>query len=189
MIRDDVSVNSSIDGDLQDFLKNKGLLDHNISKHLDNSSDGDDNQNLSYSKLSSISHSSFDEADLFISNCRKINKLLQTHGHVPVELMNSDINFDSQTISVYIIDSWAGSILSGISELLEHCERNNDITKDASFSAWKDGLATDALHSAISDLQYKLLDMEKKDKSHRLKIIELGNIHFFFFFKPLVISH
>ena len=192
---DDLSIGSSIDGDLNDFLHTQGILSrptnsneeemkpmtgeelgtddieskvdieiHEESLFLDNSISNDEGTSIS----------GIDTADVLLSSCKKVDALLSRHGHFPVQLTSSDINNSNQTISVFLVDSWASTILQALLEITERQSVQSNVMKDANISAWKEEISKDGMQSRIRDLQQKLADLERKENSSQLKVHDLS---------------
>ena len=192
---DDLSIGSSIDGDLNDFLQTQGILSGKTSSYeetkitrgselrtdrdLGNEVDIEIHEESlfldnSVSNEEGTSISGIDTADVLLSSCKKVNALLNRYGHFPVQLTSSDINNSNQTISVFLVDSWASTILPALLEITERQSVQNNVMKDVNISAWKEEISKDSMQNKIRDLRQKLTDLERKDDSSQLKIHELS---------------
>ena len=112
---DDLSIGSSIDGDLNDFLQTQGILEsyestyrkEETSMTVDGTGQGqgtgkstiqvemnEDSLFLdnSLSNDEGTSISGIDTADVLLSSCKKVNAVLNRNGHFPVQFTSSDIN-------------------------------------------------------------------------------------------------
>ena len=164
---DDLSVESSIDGDLNDFLRNQGIF-KDLSQNIDDTNflDGSFDQNIS----------KIDSFENLLSSCSKINTILNENGYYPVQFSSSDIDISNQSISVFLVDSWATSLLPGILEICERQSKFNNAVKGANISALKDEISIESLQKKISDLQQKSIDNEKNNQSIIQKNLLLGKL-------------
>jgi hypothetical protein len=81
------------------------------------------------------SNSNINPCDLYIPACMKINKILHSHGLTAIPLSSGDIDLESRSVSVYILDAWAESILSSVEEVLERQKKQADVAKSVAYSA------------------------------------------------------
>jgi hypothetical protein len=178
MIGDD-SAESSIDGEIAALLQSEGILSKSTPALVppkpkkagefdmdrsDDFEDGDEDDGNSQYLFNSSEMKELDSVDFLLPACLKLNKILTTRGYSPLHLTTSDVNIELRSISVFVIDSWAESLFSGVTELLERSNEQSSAVKDASITAWKNGMTQDVLESRITDLQHKLLDSENRER-------------------------
>jgi len=80
------------------------------------------------------------------------------------------VNMELRTVSVFVIDTWAESVYTSVTELIERSGEQSSKMKDASISAWQDGMTQDVLKARISDLQAKLFDAENRERKMNVKL-------------------
>jgi hypothetical protein len=113
--------------------------------------------------------------EMLLPSALKLNRLMHEAGHTPVHLTTSDVNLELRSMSVFVLDSWAESLFVGVTELMERAGDERSAIKDASISAWQDGMTRDVLQSRITDLQTKLLDSEKRERTLKQQSIISGD--------------
>lgn len=80
-----------------------------------------------------------------------------------------------RTISVFVVDAWADSILSISTEILEQNKFREYAVHAASMSASREVVSNAALEDRVNDLQSKLFDCERKLKSSEANRDNLGD--------------
>lgn len=167
-MNDDASLESSIDGELTEFLKTQGLLQ---PEHVVDSAD--ESFSLAFDRFT-VEQGSF---EVLLPNYLRLNSLLHENGVYPMQFTACDVNSSTEDISISItlLDSWAASLLPAISEMIERLNSHNFLMRDVSISAWKGEVSKEALESRVRELQTKLLESEKKgreasSKAHHLAI-------------------
>ena len=107
-------------------------------------------------------HTSKDICDIFLPSCIKVNSILTQRGMTPLMLSSADIDMEKRSVSVFVLDAWAESIVSALEEILERVDLQNTATSEASFSSHSADASREALHKHIRDLQKKLEIAERK---------------------------
>ena len=190
---DGISVGSSIDGELNEFLETQGIFrrketsDKSLEKrrvagdvgNVSNSG-GVDHHNMDEESLfldhSATEHSisGIDTTEILLSNCSRVNTIFNQSGFFPVTFTSSDINNSTQTISVFLVDSWAASFLPCLLEIMERNSEQSSIVKDANISAWKEEVSKEAVQNRVTELQQKLSDVERRERIATMKARDLG---------------
>ncbi len=83
-------------------------------------------------------------------------------------------NFCYSSISVFVVESWAETILSSVLELSERLNNQKNAAKDASVMKRMGEVSKDTLQSKIKELQVKLLETEKREKILESKLSVVG---------------
>ena len=167
-MNDDASLESSIDGELTEFLKTQGLLQ---PEHVVDSAD--ESFSLAFDRFT-VEQGSF---EAFLPNYLRLNSLLHENGVFPMQFTACDVNSSTEDISIPItlLDSWAASLLPAISEMIERLNSHNFLMRDVSISAWKGEVSKEALEARVRELQTKLLESEKKGRQASSKAHDLGS--------------
>ena len=178
------STDSSIDGDLEDLLRRHGVSTNPIlpvSSNFKSRGRADQNRDLSDDEYgeeefdedealtSGLMDGSFNleglnSIDMLLPACLKLNQIMSAQGYSPLQLTTSDVNLDLKSISVFVVDSWAESLFTGVTEMIDRVGVGQSAAKDASISAWKNDMTNEVLETRISDLQLRLLESEKRER-------------------------
>jgi hypothetical protein len=180
---------SSIDGSLEDFLQREGIKgfeapgasalpytrgeDVSFSSRSSVLSDADVNTSFQSNYSAGGGFDALDLVELLLPATARVSKVLQDIGHSPVHITKHDID-SSKKMSVYVIDAWAQSVLSCLTEMKERVEKHSSAVKSASLSQRKNEVSNDVLESRVKDLQEKLLDAERKLKASDMKVAQLS---------------
>ena len=167
-MNDDASLESSIDGELTEFLKTQGLLQ---VEHVVDSAD--ESFSVAFDRFSA-EQGSF---EALLPNYLRLHSLLNENGVFPMQFTASDMNSSTEDLSIPVplLDSWAASLLPAISEMVERLNSHNFLLRDVSISAWKGEVSKEALEARVRELQAKLLESEKKGRQASSKAHDLGN--------------
>jgi len=166
------SVDSSIDGQLADFYTTYGIdgNDTNVPITLDDAiSEIGDTGNGYFEEPSG----QFDAGDLLMPACGKINKLLTRSGYKLETISPEHIDMENRSVSIFVVDTWADSLYIAVSELMDRQKNVEVAMSESNTSFHKEALSSDVLMNRVTDLQTKLLDVEKKEKlaSHQNNIL------------------
>ncbi len=90
------------------------------------------------------------------------------------------LNYFYSSISIFVIESWASRILNSIEELGDRLNNQKNAVKDAVMSKRLGEVNKDKLSEKIRELQNKLADSEKREKSMESKLKILGKTWIYF---------
>jgi len=163
---------SSIDGDLEEFLRKNGIsgldipnVDHqNLSfgsaggeeDDLDAEDDRTSFANLSRGLSESIKH--------LIPSVHKVTEMLEEQGFDALKLQASDVDA-SKKLSVFVVDEWANAVLLCIEEMQTRLDAHHHAVKTVSATSKRVEVSHDALETRVRILQDKLLEAERKVKA------------------------
>lgn len=100
--------------------------------------------------------------DIFLPSCIKINTMLAERGMLPLSLSSTDIDADKRTMSVFVLDAWAESVVTSLEEVFQMGDRHRLAVQDTSFSSHTAEASREAMEKHIRDLQIKLETAERK---------------------------
>jgi len=186
---------SSIDGDLEEFLRQNGIdslkipptLSSSFSKGGDNTGMmmksfggtevfGDESSDISpYDNMEQYNHELIEATDainLSLPAVYKVSQLLSDNGFDVVAMTPGDID-SSKKVSVYVMDQWAASILSCMEEMSVRLETHHTAVKNASLVNRKVEVSHEALETRVRVLQDKLLEAERKVKASDAKVLRM----------------
>jgi myosin heavy subunit len=114
------------------------------------------------------------DLSLMIPSCLKLNKILADAGYSPIELSSNDLDFNKRTISVFIIDTWAQSLISCVSELLSHQSATRTSIDVLSHDLGRSGASHHALEASITSLKESLEGSERRERlaAQKLESVE-----------------
>lgn len=112
--------------------------------------------------------------ELYIPSCLKINSLLATKGLNPMQFSENDINSDNKTMSVFVVDSWAQSVLNELDVIFDRLDHTANTVLESSFSNKLNDSSREAIDAHIRDLQKKLAQAENKLNSKSNENSSLG---------------
>jgi hypothetical protein len=159
-------------------------------------------ESLDNSNVSTFSHFSHIKEDL-TPTCNKISSYLNDFGYTTVQLIPTDVNAESKlvfynistvisftdlfhsSISIFVLESWASRILTSIEELGDRLNNQKNAVKDAAVSKRLGEMTKDTLSTKIRELQNKLADTEKREKSLESKLKILGTFLSPLSFRPI----
>lgn len=101
------------------------------------------------------------------------SNILNEHGFTPLQFSPNDINMNEKSISVFVVDVWAESILPGISEIFERLYNQQSLLQDVNMNSRKSEASYAALQTRVSDLQSKLYQVEKREEKALRRVKEL----------------
>lgn len=181
---------SSIDGDLEDFLRQNGIDSWNIPS-IANSNDKfgmqegvvyGDSDEVDPSELSSYHNiakhaGSSEGAPIIMPSAHKVMQMLDENGFESYRLNAGDISSDHK-ISVFVVDNWASTIVQCLEEMTVRLDAQNQAVKDVSLTTRQAEVSHEALETRVRVLQDKLLEAERKVKASEAKAnrIEEENI-------------
>mmetsp|Transcript_9391 Transcript_9391/g.14152 ORF Transcript_9391/g.14152 Transcript_9391/m.14152 type:complete len:824 (+) Transcript_9391:73-2544(+) len=119
-------------------------------------------------QFSSARDSKEDFAALLIPACVKVNSTLTQYGYSVIDLTASDIDVQRRSMSVFIVDAWAESVLGCIQELIEKQHTSQEIIQDASSSRGFSDAANEVLESRFRTLESRYESCIRKEKETRL---------------------
>ena len=90
-----------------------------------------------------------------------------------IRLRVQDIDKQNKSISIYVLDAWAGSILSASSELTERLSTSKSSVKSISQSSNQNDIELKSLNRYIETVEGKLSDEQKKNSKLIAKIQDL----------------
>jgi hypothetical protein len=181
---------SSIDGSLDDgldhsknsiFATYSTMIEKREYFHSDAPQETDLNRPLSpevISRSTKIPYSSSkkqnDDLTLLIPSCVQLNKILSDAGFTAIELSLSDLDLNQRTISVFIVDTWAQSLINCVSELLTHQSMTRTSMNALSADAGRSGASHYALEASITALKEALEGSERREKlaAQKLESVE-----------------
>lgn len=99
---------------------------------------------------------------IFLPSCMKINSMLSERGLIPLELTGSDIDMDARSMSVFVLDGWAESIVSCLEEVFQRQDKQRSTVLETSFSSRAAETSREAMEKHMRDLQMKLDITERK---------------------------
>ena len=76
-----------------------------------------------------------DLIETYLPACARLNNLLYDRGFAPISLTSNDVEPQSKTISAYILDAWAESVLTALEELLEREQTRSSTAVEVSYTA------------------------------------------------------
>lgn len=158
---------SSIDGDINEFLRGHGVK-------LDESSVVEDDQNGGQDTAvvapTSLRNSRFP----VISSCLSLHKTLANEGIDSIQLRESDINDEFMSISVYVLDAWVGSVSNGVTELVDKLKYYRAAANESAENAARhENVDIKALRRHSETLEIKLVEEEKKTSKLSSLVYEL----------------
>lgn len=114
------------------------------------------------------------DLSLLIPSCLKLNKILSEAGFSPIELSSSDLDFNKRTISVFIVDTWAQSLMSCVSELLTHQSVTRTSIDALSQDLGRSGVSHHALEASITSLKESLEGSQRRERlaAQKLESVE-----------------
>jgi len=184
---------SSIDGDLEEFLRQNGIDSLKIPTALSSSFSKGDNTGMMKSfgetevfgdESSDISPydnmerynrelvEATDAINLSLPAVYKVSQVLSENGYDVVAMTPGDID-SSKRVSVYVMDQWAASILSYMEEMSVRLETHHTAVKNASLVNRKVEVSHEALETRVRVLQDKLLEAERKVKASDAKALRM----------------
>ena len=193
-MEDELSPNSSLDGQLQDFLITNGIFKtggggKSVAKYVDDDENGgfddvydeeenEDEDEGDYEEVNvqlqtTSSSLVVDTVELLLPSCVKVSRILSERGYEALQLTKGDINMSTRSISVFVVDSWAESILVGMSELTERLSSQQAAVKDSAMSVRKREVTHEALEGRVRELQEKLFESERKGKLSEARVKRL----------------
>ena len=125
-------------------------------------------------QFSSARDSKEDFAALLIPACVKVNSTLTQYGYSVIDLTASDIDVQRRSMSVFIVDAWAESVLGCIQELIEKQHTSQEIIQDASSSRGFSDAANEVLESRFRTLESRYESCIRKEKETRLMFESKG---------------
>ena len=146
--------------------------DYDLTKQSEVMDEGDVNADNS---INSSILSSENEIHYFPS-CKKLNKILIDSGYAPLEMSSSDIDFQNKSISIFIVDAWAESMLTSISEMFEREMSQRSFTSNASIYACRRDTGQETLVMELNDAKLKLKSALKLNKDLERRISSAGTI-------------
>lgn len=156
----DDSDDSSLDGGLQDFLRQHGIGEFDVSTAGTSLQIGDDFE-LHTTETSRVGVAV--GLQHLVPSVHKVTQMLHSQGFDPLHWSETDVDA-SQKVSVFVVDGWASSILSCLEELTVRLDTQQSAVKDASLSSRKTEVSTAALETRVQILQDKLLEADRKLK-------------------------
>lgn len=116
-----------------------------------------------------VSASEAQEALPALSQCAALNKLLLRQGYSPFVFKRSDVDADSMTVAVDLVDAWARSLIPAFEELVARAKQHTDVITDMSLQMT--GLETE--RASMEALQSRLRRLQEDvDKAERAKEAE-----------------
>jgi hypothetical protein len=114
------------------------------------------------------------DLSVLIPSCVKLNKILADAGFSPIELTSSDLDFNKRTISVFIVDTWAQSLISCVSELLTHQSATRTSIDALSHDLGRSGASHHALEASITSLKESLEGSQRRERlaAQKLESVE-----------------
>lgn len=122
--------------------------------------------------MDETANSSSDAVELLLPSFVQLNKLLNENGCLTLAVSSSDIDVNSRTISVFVVDSWSETTLDFIGELLEQRTNNQKETVNASIEKQKNDLSVSNLDVQIHHLKTKLESAHQNEKNMKMKAIQ-----------------
>jgi len=172
---------SSIDGDLEEFLRKNGIsgleipfVDQNQSFDSAGAAQEDDEDertsfaNLSRGLSESIKH--------LIPSVHKVTEMLEEQGFDALKLQASDVD-SSKKMSVFVVDEWANAVLLCIEEMQTRLDTHHHAVKTVSATSKRVEVSHDALETRVCILQEKLLEAERKVKASDARANKLEEQH------------
>jgi hypothetical protein len=105
-----------------------------------------------------------DDLSLLIPSCVQLNKILSDAGFSPIELSHSDLDLNKRTISVFVIDTWAQSLIHCVSELLTQQSMTRTSINALSADVGRSGASHYALEASITTLKEALEGSQRREK-------------------------
>ena len=174
---------SSIDGDLEEFLRQNGIASIAIpatatkregvprvhgDADVEDESDQSTWENIEkYSRLES-----FDSIKLSLPSVFKVTQLLSDNGYEFMGMTAGDID-TSKRVSVYVVDEWATSVLRCVEEMTVRLDSHHTAVQNVALTSRRVEVSHEALETRVQVLQEKLLDAERKQKSSESKVLRL----------------
>lgn len=174
---------SSIDGSLDDGLDHsRNSIFGNYLMTMERKAYNDDEPESPPEgrNLESVSHTTKitfnateEDISLLIPSCLKLNKILSDVGFSPIELLPSDLDLQKRTISVFVVDSWAQSLVNCVSELLAQQSSHRVSMEVLSHNIGRNGATQSSLETSISSLKESL---EATERRERLAVQKLESV-------------
>ena len=123
-------------------------------------------------KTTTVEHSKDEEKKSPISTpmCNRLSQYLNENGYSAMALLPSDVDAASMNISVYVIESFASTVLTAVEEMGERLLATQKAATNASMASRLHDVSREALEARITDLRAKLLYAEEKEKSQGMKM-------------------
>ncbi len=86
-----------------------------------------------------------DMIETYLPACARLNKLLYDRGFAPISLSSNDVEPQSKTVSAYILDAWAESVLTALDELLEREQARTSAAAEVSYTARANDVSRDGI--------------------------------------------
>ena len=129
---------------------------------------------LSNPNQSADSDSSPDMMELLLPSFIRFDKLLNVNGCLTVSVTTVDVDIENRSISVFVLDSWAESIINFVAEILEDRQKNQQDKVDASFEVQRSDISVSNMDVEVYHLQEKLHTAKEKEKDLRMKATQSG---------------
>lgn len=110
--------------------------------------------------------------DIFIPACSKLSQILNERGCQTIHLSHLDVDLDTRSLPIDVLETWAGSVLQSVSEIIESLRNQQNATFDASISSHRGDGSYAAMQSKLENLQLKLFESEKRERLLTSKINE-----------------
>lgn len=107
--------------------------------------------------------------DILLPSCMKINEMLSERCLFPIDISAGDIDANTKSVSVFVLDSWAESVVTALEEVLQRHDRQNQSVQETSFSSRTVEASREAMEKHIRDLQKKLDSAERKLSARSLE--------------------
>eukprot|EP01038_Epipyxis_sp_PR26KG_P008400 gene8400-11358_t len=111
-----------------------------------------------------------------LPKCYQLFSHLNQQGHATVQLIPSDVNERNMTLSVFVVETWAESILQAIMEMEDRLLTQQKAVRDVSYSFRGKDLNNESLYSKMEDMQNKLMESERREKGYKAQIKQLEEV-------------
>ena len=125
-----------------------------------------------------------DMVELLLPSFVRLNKLLNENGCLTLSLNNEDIDENTRSLSVFVVDSWAESAVNFVAETLERREKSREEVLDASIEVQRSDFSISTLDFEVTRLKEKLEDAKAKEKELSMKLGRSGTLTVIYYFSP-----
>lgn len=169
---------SSVDGSLDKGEFSENELDSKISLN-ENQLDMNNSYSINGSEIHFENNPDFFDEDesaveLLLPSCLKVNNILKSIGFNPTVLTASDIDVNKRSISVFVIDTWAESLIKCLSELIDRQRSHHEVLEGVNQEAIKSDTTLEFLQEKIEVIKEQSQMSEIKKRQSDLKVSKLG---------------
>jgi hypothetical protein len=163
---------TSLDNTLQEIilkqLENLSTDEFNSKDdfEFDNEKDSDGEIGNSFEDFTSSDNVN----DIFIPACSKLSQILNERGCETIQLSHLDVDMETRSVPVNVLETWAESLLQSVSEIIESLRNQQNATFDASIFSHRGDGSYAAIQSKVENLQLKLFESEKRERLLTSKI-------------------